>query len=84
MLITGIQEPEPTPAPLDPVLPPERPPFPSEKGPPDPIGIPSPAPDSIDDPGEPAPLGIPGDNPSDVPDTGPSIIPSDVPGSITM
>ncbi len=84
MPITSIQEPGPTPVPVDPVIPPERPPLPSENGPPDPIGIPSPAPDSIDDPADPEPLGVPGDMPSDVPDTGPSIIPSDVPGTMTM
>lgn len=64
----------------DPVLPPEIPPMPSENGPPDPIGIPSPAPDTIDDPVSPEPVGIPGDSPTDVPPTGPAEIPSDQPG----
>ena len=68
--------------PADPVLPPEVPPSPSETGLPEPIGIPSPAPDTIDDPASPEPIGIPGDAPDDVPPTGPAEIPSDQPGTI--
>ncbi len=75
-----INEPGLPNAPMDPVLPPEVPPSPSETGIPEPIGIPSSQPDSIDDPMSPDPIGIPGDSPSDVPPTGPSEIPSDVPG----
>jgi hypothetical protein len=55
--------------PLDPPL------VPPEKGPPDPINIPSPEPDSVDDPIVPEPIGIPGDNPSDIPDPGPFEVP---------
>ena len=50
----------PSPAPAGPDLPPDLPNPPPEKGPPDPIGIPSPRPDSIDDPLMPEPIGIPG------------------------
>ena len=77
-MLAAIQEPGSMPVPTDPVLPPEVPRNPSENGPPDPINVPSPQPDTIDDPMDPGPVGIP----IDVPDTGPSTIPSDQPGTM--
>ena len=54
-----------------PGIPPTRPevppPMPTpERGPPDPIDVPSPDPDTIDDPGVGVPIGIPGDPGGDV------------------
>ncbi len=62
--------------PAGPDLPPDLPEPPPEKGPPDPIGVPSPAPDTIDDPIVQEPIGIPGDPGGDT-------VPS-VPGTIVF